>query len=407
MATWRSFALFAVTLCGAAIAGEKAFVYAAVGSELRSYELDLASATLSARGSVTLPADIQAGSVHPSGRYVFVAWSDGTNVSSGSRHGLSAYRIERAAQGLVTNGTPVPLPSRPIYVSTDPAARHALVAYTSPSGVTVHALASDGTIAPPITQAPMTLGIYGHQILVDPKSTMAIFVARGNVPTTSRAEDPGALDVLEYADGRLSQRAAIAPDGGFGFHPRYLDFHPSRPWVFVSLSQQNEIGVYEQQPNGTLSARRLFARNSLADPGHVRPGQLSGALHVHPNGRFVYVANRAVNAQEVDGKAVFSGGENSIAVFALERTTGEPVLIQTVAAHGMGPAEFAFAPGGRLLVLGNMKTLWIGDAGSLRPVPPNLAIFEVREDGKLDFIRTCDVDAGDRTLFWMAIGPAP
>jgi 6-phosphogluconolactonase len=410
LAKWRWWAssAFLVVFSAAATAGAgEALVYAAIGPELRQYELDPDSATLEERHSVTLPADIVAGCPHPSGRYVFVAWSDGTNISAGSKHGLTAFRIDPASKGLSTNGPPVPLPSRPIYVSIDPAARHALVTYTNPSGVTVHPLASDGTTGPPVIQAPLQFGIYAHQLLVDRTGTVAILVARGNVPTASRTEDPGALNVLGYQDGLLSNRATITPNQGLGFHPRYAEFHPSRPWLFVSLSQQNEIGVYEKQRDGTLSARRLFAKNSLADPDHVQPGQLAGALHVHPDGRFVYLANRAVNAVKVEGQPVFAGGENSIAVFAINQKSGEPVLLQNVDTRGMGAVEFAFDPSGRILVVANMMRLWVRDEKSLRDVPPSLAIFRVRADGKLDFVRKYDIDSGDHTLFWMGVSSLP
>jgi 6-phosphogluconolactonase len=414
LAKWRccAFAACLFTLSVVAIAGSqaqagKAVVYAAIGPELRDYELDLDSATLSERNSVTLPADIQAGCLHPSGGFLLVAWSDGTNISAGTRHGLSSFRIDPISAALLTNGQPVPLPSRPIYISTDPSARHALVAYTDPSGITVHRIATDGTTGQPLAQAPLEFGIYGHQILVDPTNTMAILVARGNVPNASRNEDPGALLVFAYKNGLLKNRVAIAPNLGVGFHPRYAGFHPSRPWLFVSLSQQNEIAVYEKRRSGELSADRLFEKNTLADPYHIQPGQLAGALHVHPGGRFVYLANRTTNAAKFEGKAVFAGGENSIAVFEINQQTGEPVLIQNVDTRGMGPVEFAFDPSGRILVVANMTQLWVHEGGSLRPVPPNLAVFRVRDDGKLDFVRKYDVTSGDHTLFWMGVGSLP
>jgi 6-phosphogluconolactonase len=328
-------------------------------------------------------------------------------VSEGSRHGLSTLRVDPRSMALSMHGEPVTLPSRPIYVSTDPAARHALVSYTSPSGVTVHAIAPGGAAGSPLAQPPLELGIYAHQVLVDPAGSMAILVARGNVPTASRTEDPGALDVLDYQHGRLTNRISIAPNGGVGFHPRYVGFHPSRPWIFVSLSQQNELGVFEKRGDGSVGAAAQFEVNSLADPEHIRQGQLTGALHVHPNGKFVYLANRAVNAAKVDGKSVFAGGENNVAVFSIDQETGRPTLIQNADTHGMGPVEFAFDPSGRILLVANMMRLWVNDEGIPRVVPPNLAVFRVREDGKLDFVRQYDIDSGERTLFWVGVSSLP
>jgi hypothetical protein len=36
-------------------------------------------------------------------------------------------------------------------------------------------------------------------------------------------------------------------------------------------------------------------------------------------------------------------------------------------------------------------------------VPASLAAFRINDDGKLDFIRTHDVDVGDKTMFWMGM----
>jgi streptogramin lyase/6-phosphogluconolactonase (cycloisomerase 2 family)/mono/diheme cytochrome c family protein len=384
-----------------------ALVYAAVGPELRQYELDSTGAALSARRSVTLPEDVQAGCVAPSGRYVYVAWSDGTNIKPGSKHGLSVFRVDPVSGALSSDGEPIPLASRPIYVSVDRSARHLLIAYTSPSAVTVHRIAPNGRAGPPISQAPLKLGVYAHQILVAPTGTTAILVSRGNLRAADRAEDPGALDVLGYEDGLLRNRAAIAPNRGSGFHPRYIDFDPYRPWIFVSLSEQNEIGVYKIPADGRWSANLSFEVNSLANPRHIYAGQLAGALHVHPSGNVVYLENRSLGTVEVGGKSVFAGGENDIAVFRVNRTTGEPVLIQNVDTRGMVPGEFAFDPSGKILLLANMKHLWVSKGGALRSVPPSLAIFRIRDDGKLDFVRKYDIESGEHTLFWMGVGPLP
>ena len=90
----------------------------------------------------------------------------------------------------------------------------------------------------------------------------------------------------------LSNLAAIAPNGGYGFGPRHLDFHPTQPWVYVSLERQNKLYMYRMQGD-SLEPAAAFMRDTLADPANVKPRQLAGTIHVHPNGRFVYVVNRA------------------------------------------------------------------------------------------------------------------
>lgn len=395
---------------GAAAAGSstKAVVYAATGSKLRVFTLDSAAGTLAPGPTISLPLEIQGGTTLPSGKVLYLVSSDATSTSRGTTHQLSAFRVDAALSSLSPIGKPVELPSRPIHISTDRSSRNALIAYTVPTGVTVHALARDGAPGDALPQPAFDLGIYGHQILVDPRERMAILVARGNVPNAGRKEDPGALNTFTYRNGVLKASGTIAPDGGWGFHPRYLDFHPSRPWVYVSLSQQNLLAVYKVEADGSLSTKRVAEASSLADPEHVQNGQLTGVVHVHPSGEYAYLANRANATAKVDGKSVFTGSENSIAVFRIDSRTGQPTRIQNIDSVGVGPSEFAFDPTGKFMVVANAVPGWKRERdGSFTHVTPSIVIFRVQPDGTLDLVRKHDVDAGDSLLLWMTVSPLP
>src|SRR4030095_2624940 len=86
------------------------------------------------------------------------------------------------------------------------------------------------------------------------------------------------------------------------------------------------------------------------DPGNVRPAQAAGAIHVHPTGRFVYVTNRNSGVVDFEGTKVSSGGENNVAVFAIDQATGEPTLLQHSEARTIHLRTFSIDPSGRLLV---------------------------------------------------------
>src|SRR5579864_6234489 len=79
-------------------------LYASVGAELTQYDVDIASATLTKRATVTLPANVQYAWPHPSRQYFYVAWSNGAPGggpgAGGSRHGVSAFRIDPATGAL-------------------------------------------------------------------------------------------------------------------------------------------------------------------------------------------------------------------------------------------------------------------------------------------------------------------
>jgi 6-phosphogluconolactonase len=375
-------------------------LYASVGPELIHYQVDVDGASLVKKESVTVPESVQYAWPHPSRRYIYVAWSNG---SGADHHGVSAFRIDPKSGALHPHGNPVALTARPVHITTDIPGTHLLVAYNDPSGLSVYDLAPDGAILAPVKQTePLDFGIYGHQIRVDPSDKMVILVTRGNGPARGKPEDPGALKIFSYKNGILTNRTSIAPNKGYGFQPRHLDF--DGPWVFVSLERQNKLQVYKKLPDGTLSSAPLFTKDSLSDPTGARLGQAAGTVHVHPNGRFVYQANRASGTTEYEGKRVFAGGENAIAVYSVNEKTGEPSLIQNADTHGMEPRTFALDASGRVLVAANQNATLVREGQRLSTVPASLVVFRVRTDGKLDFVRKYDVETDrGRTLFWMGL----
>jgi 6-phosphogluconolactonase len=95
-------------------------------------------------------------------------------------------------------------------------------------------------------------------------------------------------------------------------------------------------------------------------------------------------------------------------VFAIDRATGEPGLIQTIETRGFQPRTFALDAGGRILVAGNQNPLVVRDGNGVRTVPASLSVFRIGADGTLAFVRRYDVDAqpdAGRLLFWMGIAP--
>jgi 6-phosphogluconolactonase len=233
-------------------------------------------------------------------------------------------------------------------------------------------------------------------------------MSRGNNPTSTKAEEPGSIHILSYKNGVLANRKTVAPNRGFGFQVRHSDFHPTRPWVYLTLERQNKLQMYQKAADGTLSDAPSFSKETLSDPAHVRPGQTTSSIHVHPNGRFVYLGNRSAGTTMDGGRPVFAGGENSIAVFQINQTTGEPTLIQNADTRGFTPRTFAIDPSGRMLVVANQVSLQVREGNSVKTVPGGLTVFKIQSDGKLDFVSKYDLDvSADKALFWMGMVSVP
>lgn len=131
--------------------------------------------------------------------------------------------------------------------------------------------------------------------------------------------------------------------------------------------------------------------------------QGAGPIHVHPNGRFVYQTNRASSIVDFQGRKVFAGGENSVAVFAIDQQTGEPTLIQTIDGRGIQLRTFGIDPSGRLLIAASIMPMPVRDGSNIAMLTAGLMVFRIGEDGRLTFARKYDVDTGDRQQFWSGI----
>jgi 6-phosphogluconolactonase (cycloisomerase 2 family) len=385
----------------------KAVFYQAVGPQLSRYDIEVDGASLTKRDTVETPgAKVQYVWPHPSKQWLYVVSSDGgPGTIPGRKNVATAFRVDPSSGALTPHGETAGLPHRPVHCSVDRPGEFLLTAYNYPSHITVHRLKPDGTLGSEVSQPEkLDLGIFAHQVLTTPGNRTAIMVTRGNDATADKPEDPGALKVYGFRNGALSNIASIAPGGGLGFGARHLDFHPRQPWVFVSVERQNQLYVYRLQPDGTLSRDPLFVTTSLAEPDNVRKAQAAGAIHVHPNGRFVYLTNRNSGTTEIAGRKVFAGGENNVAVFAIDQTTGEPMLIQNAEAHTNHLRTFSIDPTGRLLIAASIQPIALRDGTAL---PAALVLYRIGADGRLTFARKYDVDTGRFMQFWTGMVALP
>jgi 6-phosphogluconolactonase len=378
----------------------KTVYYASIGPELTLYDIDIGGAALTRRSAVTLPANIQYVWPHPSRRYLYAVSSDGGPGLTGNTHRANALAVDPASGALRLHGAPAELPSRPIHASVDRNGEYLLTTYNNPSNVTVHRLNADGSVGAEVRQAgKLDTGIYAHQILAAPSNRTVLLVTRGNDAKADKPEDPGAIKTFAFDKGALSSQASIAPGNGLGFGPRHLDFHPSKPWIFVSVERQNQLYVYKADDGTGIAREPMFVKNSLKNSKPpVR--QAAGAIHVHPNGRFVYQTNRASDLTTVDGKSVVIDGENNIAVFDIDQATGEPTLIQNADGDAYELRTFAIEPSGRMLVAASIKAVPKRDGAGIITVPARLCVFHIGNDGKLELKRQYDVDTGNATQFW-------
>lgn len=144
--------------------------------------------------------------------------------------------------------------------------------------------------------------------------------------------DLGKDEVIIYRleDGILVPhgQAMTAPGDG----PRHLAFHPGGRHVFVVNELACSVTVFRYDAEaGELT--RLGSQSTL--PLNHMGFSTCAAIHVHPQGRFVYASNR---------------GHDSIAVFEFDAEIESLVQRSIHASGGRTPRDFTLTPDGKWLL---------------------------------------------------------
>src|SRR5262245_610469 len=389
---------------GAGGGGGRTVFGQSVGDRLTHWDVDVASGALTRRDAIAMPSNVQYAWPHPSRKYLYVSTSDaasGNAPDPGKVHRLCAVRVGPGGE-LSMHGEPATLLQRPIHNSVDATGTYALTCYNNPSNLTVHRINGDGTVGALVQQATkVDTGIFAHQILAMPGNRSVILVTRGNRPEVQKAEDPGALKIYHFMDGQLSPLAdlPVGGKGGHGYGPRHLDFHPTQPWVYVSVESQNQLHMHRMQGDG-LAPEPAYNKSTTVGTYDIQFPQAAGGIHIHPSGRTVYVSNRANATVDFNGKRVFRGGENNIAVFSINPGTGEPVLVQNADPQSFHIRTFSIDPSERILMAASIVDMSVRECDDVRHVPATLTVFRIADDGKLGFVRKYDVELGKKFQWW-------
>ncbi|MBC2665304.1 beta-propeller fold lactonase family protein [Novosphingobium flavum] len=382
-------------------------LYSSVGAQITRYEIDPDSAELIERESIALPSVVQYGWFSPSGRMLYVVTSDapGGTVGLGVMHRLCSLDVSEGGR-LTPAGAPVALPQRPIHLTMGPDGRFVFVAYNNPANLTVHPIGADGTAGEATVQDLPDLGIFPHQVRVLPGGRSLVLVTRGNRAKSARPEEPGALMLYRLDEGGVAPLAALRPggNGGLGYGPRHLAFDPSGRWAYVAVELQSELHMHRIEGDSLAPEPDAVLPSTREAPVSGRH-QAGGAIHVHPRGHAVYMSNRANGLVDYAGRKVFAGGENSIAVFAIDPQSGVPRHVQSVDPRGFQVRSFALDPAGTVLVAATLTDMLVQAGDQIDYVPAGLTLFRVLPDGRLDFAKRYPVATSGEPLNWVAFAP--
>jgi 6-phosphogluconolactonase len=226
----------------------------------------------------------------------------------------------------------------PCHISCHPDGSFIFVANYSEGNIAAYPLNSDGSIAPATDVVQHTgsgpgkrqTKAYAHFIMADPTGNHVLAV------------DLGADKVFIYKLDPESGKLTPNPEQEFyktqpGAGPRHLAFHPKKPYLFIV----NEL-------NGTLISCRYDQKTGLMEeintvsnlPEDFTGNNYPAAVHVHPDGKYVYASNRV--------------GHNSISVFQI-KDSGAAERIQVMDNVPTHPRDFSIDPQGKFLLVAGMQ----------------------------------------------------
>jgi 6-phosphogluconolactonase len=146
----------------------------------------------------------------------------------------------------------------------------------------------------------------------------------------------------------------VPPGGG----PRHMKFHTNGKWAYVLNELDLSITVFDYNSKaGTMTPKQTILtvpKEQLAK----EKSKSASEIRMHPNGRYVYSANR---------------GHDTITAFRVDQNTGKLSVIEREHVRGATPRNFNLDPSGRWLLAAGQDS-------------HTLASFEVnQETGELTY----------------------
>ena len=341
----NSYILYVGTYTG----GESKGIYA--------YGYDAASGKL-------MPLGLAAETVNPSfltvdlSRKFLYAVNEVHDYKGEASGGVTAFAIDRKTGKLAQLNEVASRGADPCYIALDRTGKFVLVANYSGGNVAVFPLFSDRRIgdASSVLKDAGALGPnkdrqeapHAHWIEASAQNRFAyvsdlgldrvlIYKFDASKGTLSPGEPSAAAgssgNATASSDARDSFSATLAPGTG----PRHVTFSSDGNFMYVLGELDSTVTVFANDAKQTFRSIQKISALPTGFSGHNNAAEIA----IHPNERVLYTSNR---------------GDDSIAVFAIDRATGRLTFIQRVPSGGKTPRNFAIDPAGARLLVANQDS---------------------------------------------------
>lgn len=282
----------------------------------------------------------------PAQRFLYAV--NETVTSAGQPGGeVSAFALDAAAGILTFLNAQPSHGTAPCHLCVDPTGRYVLTANYGSGQFVVHPIESDGRLGA-VTDVVRHIGSgpnarrqegpHAHMVTFDPSGRYALLVDLGIDRTlVYRLESVRGKLVphdITHSGATRQSSAPAAPGAG----PRHIAFHPNGHYAYVINELGSTVDVFAWDADaGTLSPLQTIPTLPADYAGRSTTAEIA----VHPSGQFLYGSNR---------------GHDSIAMFAIDQSSGQLTALGHTPTQGKDPRNFAIDPTGTFLLAANQNS---------------------------------------------------
>jgi len=254
---------------------------------------------------------------------------------------VAAFAIDGKSGKLATLSQVSSHGADPCYISFDRSGKYVLVANYTGGTVAVFPVASNGKVgeASSVMEDQGPLGpnherqerSHAHWIEASARNRFAYVADLGldRVLIYKFDASKGALTRGEPAD---SFSAVLQPGTG----PRHVAFSKDGKFMYALAEMDSSVTVFANDNEKFTSIQKISAL-----PEGFSGKNDAAEIVMHPSGKFLYTSNR---------------GDDSIAVFAVDKASGKLKFVDRTATGGKTPRNFAVDPSGAHLIAANEET---------------------------------------------------
>ncbi|KAG2177675.1 hypothetical protein INT44_008189, partial [Umbelopsis vinacea] len=284
---------------------------------------------------------------HPNRKTVYTVDEHRDFEGSG---GVSAFERSDEDGSLQLKNTVTSKGADPCYITIDNTGSHVIVANYTGGSVATFPAQTDGTVGEVTSFIKHTgetkvnparqEGPHAHSINLSPSGKYAIALDLG--------ADKAVIYKYNNEDGALTVANEFKFKAGDG--PRHLAFAPfNDSWLYAVAELTNDIVFLEfDEANETLHEIQRVA----ALPEDFKGDNLAAEISILPSGKFLYSSMR---------------GHDSLAIFAINESTGKLTKVGHQSTGGAHPRHFAIDPTGEYIIVANKDS-------------HNLVVFKIDQD---------------------------